>query len=77
MIELTWNNDRGCYCAEFDGKHIDVTGDAFAETEQNLRDSYIAGGMPEEEAEAKAWEELRWAEVWTPDMHGVEVMYAR
>jgi hypothetical protein len=64
MIELTYNSQFGLYEAEIDGKELTVDPDVFAECEQERRKTYIESGMPEDEAEQKAWDETREATQW-------------
>lgn len=73
MQKLEWNHTTGRYQADFDGHLVEVDGDVFAESEQEMRQTYIEQGMSEDDAEQKAYNDLVAVSLWTPDMHGVSI----
>ena len=70
---LTWNNDTRQYVGQIGNDRIEIDGDVFAETEQEMRAQYVKDGMSEEDAEKKAWAELNDVTVWQTDNDGVTV----
>jgi len=75
MTMLAWNNNADNYQATVDGDLVEVDGDVFAESVQDLTKEYVKEGMDADVARDKAEDELLVAEGWcfsTP-MHGVSI----
>ncbi len=70
---MIWDEENRVYTGRIDEMLITVEGDVFAETEQDLRDKYIEDGLSFEQAEQKAWCELRDAVRWYGDFKGVTI----
>jgi hypothetical protein len=61
---LEYNSASGMYEAIVDGKLVQVSSDEFSEAETHHTETYKAQGLTEEQAENKAWDEVRWAGGW-------------
>ena len=73
MQKLEWNHTTGRYEAYLDGHLVEVDGDVFAETRTSMRKEYMEQGVPSNDADERAYENLIDALTWTPDMHGVRI----